>query len=97
MCVCRYISRQELETAMKEYNMGDDDMIKEIISEVDADNVSQIISIYEIPNIINFMIFLKFSSYFFFVLKDGSINYQEFCNMMKSCSQSHQSKLVQSN
>lgn len=27
---------------MKEYNMGDDTMIKEIISEVDADNVSQI-------------------------------------------------------
>ncbi|KAL9310336.1 putative calcium-dependent protein kinase 19 CAMK-CDPK family [Arabidopsis thaliana] len=65
-CVCRFISRQELETAMKEYNMGDDIMIKEIISEVDADN-------------------------------DGSINYQEFCNMMKSCSQSHQSKLVQPN
>ncbi|ESQ29233.1 hypothetical protein EUTSA_v10023804mg [Eutrema salsugineum] len=61
-----FITRQELETAMKEYNMGDDAMIKEIILEVDADN-------------------------------DGSINYQEFCNMMKSCSQSRQSKLVQSN
>ncbi|XP_010430219.2 PREDICTED: calcium-dependent protein kinase 19 [Camelina sativa] len=62
-----FISRHELETAMKEYNMGDDAMIKEIISEVDADN-------------------------------DGSINYQEFCNMMKkSCSsKSQQSKLVQS-
>ncbi|KAL1226116.1 Calcium-dependent protein kinase 19 [Cardamine amara subsp. amara] len=59
-----FISRHELETAMKEYNMGDDVMIKDIISEVDADN-------------------------------DGSINYQEFCNMMKSCSQSHQSNLVQ--
>ncbi|CAN8245177.1 unnamed protein product [Cochlearia groenlandica] len=58
------ITRQELETAMKEYNMGDDVMIKDIISEVDADN-------------------------------DGSINYQEFCNMMKSCSQSHKPKLVQ--
>ncbi|VVA93759.1 unnamed protein product [Arabis nemorensis] len=32
------ITRQELETAMKEYNMGDDAMIKEIIAEVDADN-----------------------------------------------------------
>ena len=41
-CVCRFISRQELETAMKEYNMGDNIMIKEIISEVDADNVSRI-------------------------------------------------------
>ncbi|XP_024015294.1 calcium-dependent protein kinase 19 isoform X1 [Eutrema salsugineum] len=47
-----FITRQELETAMKEYNMGDDAMIKEIILEVDADN-------------------------------DGSINYQEFCNMMR--------------
>ncbi|CAH8256181.1 unnamed protein product [Arabidopsis lyrata] len=61
-----FISRQELETAMKEYNMGDDTMIKEIISEVDADN-------------------------------DGSINYQEFCNMMRSCSKSHQTKLVPPN
>ncbi|KAJ4902034.1 Calcium-dependent protein kinase 19 [Raphanus sativus] len=59
-----FITRQELETAMKEYNMGDDSMIKEIISDVDADN-------------------------------DGSINYQEFCNMMKSCSRSHQTELVQ--
>lgn len=42
ICVCRTITRQELETAMKEYNMGDDAMIKEIISEVDADNVSLI-------------------------------------------------------
>ncbi|CAE5962456.1 unnamed protein product [Arabidopsis arenosa] len=36
-----FISRQELETAMKEYNMGDDTMIKEIISEVDADNAKK--------------------------------------------------------
>lgn len=30
----------ELEKAMKEYGMGDDDTIKEIIAEVDTDNVS---------------------------------------------------------
>lgn len=43
MCADRFITRQELETAMKEYNMGDDSMIKEIISDVDADNVSCIL------------------------------------------------------
>jgi len=35
-----FITRDELETAMKEYGMGDEDTIKEIISEVDTDNVS---------------------------------------------------------
>ncbi|KAK6154646.1 hypothetical protein DH2020_008894 [Rehmannia glutinosa] len=33
-----YITRDELETAMKEYGMGDEATIKEIISEVDTDN-----------------------------------------------------------
>ncbi|KAB5533669.1 hypothetical protein DKX38_016755 [Salix brachista] len=35
-----YITRDELESAMKEYGMGDEVTIKEIIAEVDADNVS---------------------------------------------------------
>ncbi|KAB5560414.1 hypothetical protein DKX38_005371 [Salix brachista] len=35
-----YITRDELELAMKEYGMGDESSIKEIIAEVDADNVS---------------------------------------------------------
>lgn len=35
-----FITRDELETAMKQYGMGDEDTIKEIISEVDTDNVS---------------------------------------------------------
>lgn len=30
----------ELETAMKNYNMGDEATIKDIIAEVDTDNVS---------------------------------------------------------
>lgn len=34
--ICRFITRDELETAMKEYGMGDDATIKEIISEVDT-------------------------------------------------------------
>ena len=35
-----FITRDELESAMKEYGMGDDATIKDIISEVDTDNVS---------------------------------------------------------
>ncbi|XP_061342242.1 calcium-dependent protein kinase 2-like isoform X4 [Gastrolobium bilobum] len=37
-----FITRDELETAMKEYGMGDEDTIKEIISEVDTDNDGRI-------------------------------------------------------
>lgn len=34
-----YITRDELEAAMQKYGMGDAATIKEIISEVDSDNV----------------------------------------------------------
>lgn len=37
-----YITMDELEAAMKEYGMGDEDTIKEIISEVDTDNDGKI-------------------------------------------------------
>ncbi|KAL6553204.1 Calcium-dependent protein kinase 15 [Orobanche gracilis] len=37
-----YITRDELETAMKEYGMGDEATIKDIISEVDTDNDGKI-------------------------------------------------------
>ncbi|XP_027333838.1 calcium-dependent protein kinase 9-like isoform X4 [Abrus precatorius] len=37
-----YITKDELETAMKEYGMGDEATIKEIISEVDTDNDGRI-------------------------------------------------------
>ncbi|GAB2209361.1 hypothetical protein Drorol1_Dr00026572, partial [Drosera rotundifolia] len=33
-----FITRDELESAMREYGIADDDPIKEIISEVDSDN-----------------------------------------------------------
>ncbi|KAD7117958.1 hypothetical protein R6Q59_005022 [Mikania micrantha] len=56
-----YITMDELETAMKQYGMGDEATIKDIISEVDTDN-------------------------------DGRINYEEFCNMMRSGT-THQAKL----
>lgn len=36
----RFITRDELEKAMKEYGMGDEATIRDIISEVDTDNVS---------------------------------------------------------
>lgn len=36
---CRFITRDELETAMQEHGMGDPSTIREIISEVDSDNV----------------------------------------------------------
>lgn len=35
----RYITMEELESALKKYNMGDEKTIKEIIAEVDTDNV----------------------------------------------------------
>lgn len=35
----RYITMEELEHALKEYNMGDAKTIKEILAEVDTDNV----------------------------------------------------------
>ncbi|KAK8626470.1 hypothetical protein V6N13_134113 [Hibiscus sabdariffa] len=37
-----YITRDELEAAMREYGMGDNETIKEIISEVDTDNDGKI-------------------------------------------------------
>jgi calcium-dependent protein kinase len=37
---CRFITRDELESALIEHEMGDASTIKEIISEVDTDNVS---------------------------------------------------------
>lgn len=38
-----FITIDELESAMKEYGMGDEATIKEIIAEVDTDNVSSLI------------------------------------------------------
>ena len=37
-----FITRDELESAMKEYGMGDEATIKEIIAEVDTDNDGRI-------------------------------------------------------
>jgi len=55
MLICwlynRHITRDELESAMKEYGMGDEASIKEVISEVDTDNVS--CTLQHIANISN--------------------------------------------
>lgn len=39
----RFITMDELESAMKEYGMGDQASIKEVIAEVDTDNVSSVL------------------------------------------------------
>jgi len=46
----RYITRDELETTMKENGMGDEAIIREIISEVDTDNVSPYFDTHYINN-----------------------------------------------
>lgn len=39
LLIFRYITMEELEHALKKYNMGDEKTIKEIIAEVDTDHV----------------------------------------------------------
>lgn len=73
----------ELETAMKDYGLGEGATIKEIISEVDTDNVS-----YQSIWYISFLFFFLFKLYIevphLSYLQDGKINYEEFCAMMRS-------------
>lgn len=42
MAIIRYITTEELEQVLREYGMHDGRDIKEILSEVDSDNVSKI-------------------------------------------------------
>ena len=79
---CRYITRDELEAAMKEYGMGDDDTIKEIISEVDTDNVSPVL-----PFEAHFLCSMMHQFSLMHYLQDGKINYEEFRDMMRSGTQ----------
>lgn len=65
---------------MKDYGMGDEGSIKEIISEVDTDNVSSIFMI----KIVVLPIICVVESIDDFKLQDGKINYDEFCAMMRS-------------
>lgn len=56
----RYITTEELEQALKEFGMQDGRDIKDIISEVDADNVSKRLTIIE--NSIKFLSNLAYHS-----------------------------------
>jgi len=51
---------EELESALKKYNMGDEKTIKEIIAEVDTDNV--------VTFLLPIFLFLYISIYIFFLL-----------------------------
>lgn len=46
MIIHRYITTEELEQVLREYGMQDGKDIMEIISEVDADDVSKTTSLY---------------------------------------------------
>lgn len=78
----------ELGSAMKEYGIGDDATIKEIISEVDTDNVS-----LDLPKQ-NFLFPLfNIDSQVSLFLQDGRINYDEFREMMRSGTTQPQARL----
>lgn len=59
LLISRYITTEELEQALKKYNMGDEKTIREIIAEVDTDNVLSLVyndfSILPLPPSSNFM------------------------------------------
>lgn len=53
----RYITMDELEQALKKYNMGDEKTIKEIIAEVDTDHVCFLLAwIFPYPSYFHFLI-----------------------------------------
>lgn len=82
MCLYyRYITKDELDIAMKEHGMGDEACVKEIISEVDKDNVSITLYIFPLIPVLtsNLVLNLVMNS-----SQDGRINYEEFCAMMRS-------------
>lgn len=66
---------------MKEHGMGDEACVKEIISEVDKDNVSITLYIFPLIPVLtsNLVLNLVMNS-----SQDGRINYEEFCAMMRS-------------
>lgn len=76
---------------MKEYGMGDDATIKEIISEVDT-IISEVDTDHVSPLSIEWVATSFYSSSMrlilnFLVSQDGRINYDEFSAMMKSGNQ----------
>lgn len=81
-CAHRYITTDELEAALKEYGMGDDATIKEVLSDVDSDNVSWNKNLLFIILLLSRK--LDFDHNVLLLLQDGRINYEEFCAMMRS-------------
>lgn len=55
----RYITVDELEEALKKYDMGDEATIKEIIAEVDTDHVSNSTKYLSYPQ----LIFIQLGTY----------------------------------
>lgn len=76
-----YITIDELEAALKEYGMGDDATIKEVLSDVDSDNVSYKHSLLFYPLLLPRKLDFIHDCVLF---QDGRINYEEFCAMMRS-------------
>lgn len=78
--LCSFITRDELESALIEHEMGDTSTIKEIISEVDTDNVS-----YSRHCLCSCVLFIPFIFLMLIIClpQDGRINYEEFCAMMR--------------
>ena len=73
LILCSFITRDELESALIEHEMGDTSTIKEIISEVDTDNC-----------LFSCVLFIRFIFLMLVIClpQDGRINY-EFCAVMR--------------
>lgn len=77
-----------LESAMKEYGIGDVATVKEIISEVDTDNVS-----LDLPKQSFLFPLCNIGCQVSLFLQDGRINYDEFREMMRSGTTQPQARL----
>lgn len=70
---------------MKEHGLGDDATIKDIISEVDSDNV---INYFSLVFRAVYKLILAFVGWLIcIVIQDGRINYEEFRAMMRGGAQ----------
>ena len=74
----RYITMEELEQALREFGMSDGRDIKEIISEVDGDNVRNNSPLETETKYLTISILITK-----FLMQDGRINYDEFVAMMR--------------
>lgn len=77
----RYITKEELEQALKAQGLYDGREIKDIISDADADNVSELhILLFKC---LDFMLSLDSLEDTIIYPQDGRINYEEFVAMMR--------------